>query len=396
MLHRKPFPCSHAVLETVYTRIMPQRGHRVTWVMPSADDRSIRGWRLAEWNGTPVYLLRSELGAGGAQRLLSKTVDQYRAVRHIVRSQEIDVLQVRNDWFGGLIGVCVQRRRKIPFVYQLSFPMPEWWMGKGSWRRIVGWTLKRVERVLLREAALILPISQWMQAKLEAEGVPAAKMLSFPLGVDTSVRPEHVDGQSVREALGLDNLPTVTYLGDMGRARQLDFLLRALAIVTTQVPAVRLLMVGQSAGGDHEVSWLKRKAAELGLGEQVIYTGQVPRSEVPRYIRAADVGVSPIVPLPAYQISSPTKLFETLGMARPIVGNDIPEQATVLAESGAGLCTPYEEQAFADAIVWLLQHRDEAQAMGKKGRQYVETHRSYEGLARRVEDAYQTLVARRR
>lgn len=254
--------------------------------------------------------------------------------------------------------------------------------------------MKRVQRLLLKEAALVLPISQWMQKQFEDEGVPASKMLSFPLGADTSIRPEEVDGQEIRRKLGLGECPTLIYFGAMDRVRRLDFLLRVVQIVVQEMPAVRLLMVGKSKSvqGDQDVEWLKSVALELGIADHVIFTGYVPRTEVPRYIAAADLGVSPIVPLPIYQISSPTKVVETMGMARPVVANDIPEQEFILSESGAGICTAYDEKEFADAVLWLLQHPEEARAMGRRGRRYIEEHRSYDILAQKIEGAYSKLV----
>jgi glycosyltransferase involved in cell wall biosynthesis len=141
-----------------------------------------------------------------------------------------------------------------------------------------------------------------------------------------------------------------------------------------------------------DIEWLKSQTFDLGIAQNVIFTGWVDRLQP--YILAADLGVSPIVPLPIYTISSPTKLVETLAAARPVVANDIPDQQKILAESGGGLCTAYEERAFADAIVWLLRHPAEAQAMGQRGRTYIETHRSHEVLARHVLDAYARLLDR--
>jgi len=395
MFPGRTYPCSHAMLETVYTRIMPQRGHSVTWVMQSVDKWPTRGWELVEWNDTTVYLLGGDRHKGNLQKLIGRFVCLYRIARRIILNERVDIIQVRNDWIAGLIGRYVQRRWGIPFVYQVSFPVPEMQMYRGGWRKAMGLLTKRVQRLLLEDAALVLPISQWMCRQFEDVGIPASKMFSFPLGVDTLVHPDKVDGQQVRRRLELEEYPTLIYFGEMERARQLDFLLGVVRIVVQRIPALKLLMVGKSEQGDQDVEWLKSVAVELGISGNVIFVGYVPREDVPSYIAAADIGVSPIVPLPLYWISSPTKLVETMGMAKPVVANDIPEQELLLSKSGAGICTAYDEDAFADAIRWLLRHPEEAREMGKRGRKYVEEHRSYDILAQRIEKVYNELVCAR-
>jgi glycosyltransferase involved in cell wall biosynthesis len=179
----------------------------------------------------------------------------------------------------------------------------------------------------------------------------------------------------------------------MSPLRRLDFLLQAMRLVLAEVPDARLMMVG---AGDTpaDMAALKDAAASLGIAEHVIFTGQQPRSQIPAYIAAADVGVSPIRPIPLYAMSSPTKLVEMMGMACPVVANDILEQQDLLSRSGGGLCVPYEPSAFAEGIVWLLRHPDEARAMGRKGAAFIAEHRSLQVQADLIEDVYARLLDR--
>ncbi len=80
-------------------------------------------------------------------------------------------------------------------------------------------------------------------------------------------------------------------------------------------------------------------------------------------------------------------------MNRPVVANDHPEQKLVIDDSGVGLCVPYDEQAFSDAIVTLLEQPEMAEEMGRKGRAYVERTRSYERIADLVEYSYERICS---
>jgi glycosyltransferase involved in cell wall biosynthesis len=117
----------------------------------------------------------------------------------------------------------------------------------------------------------------------------------------------------------------------------------------------------------------------------VVFTGQLPRPEALRYVQDADVCVSPFYPTPVLNSASPTKLVEYMAMGKAVVANTHPEQQLLIDQGGCGYCVPYEEDAFAAAIVKLLREPEVARAMGKRGQRYVVEHRSYGVIASDVE-----------
>ena len=76
-----------------------------------------------------------------------------------------------------------------------------------------------------------------------------------------------------------------------------------------------------------------------------------------------------------------TKLIEYMALGKAVVANDHPEQRLVIAASGSGICTRYAEEPFADAIIRLLKHPNQAVEMGIKGKRYVAEHRIYSKIA---------------
>ena len=72
-------------------------------------------------------------------------------------------------------------------------------------------------------------------------------------------------------------------------------------------------------------------------------------------------------------------------MGKAVVANDHPEQRLVLEQSGGGLCVPWNEEAFASAIVELLRSPTRRRELGERGRDYATRHRSYEVIADTVE-----------
>jgi glycosyltransferase involved in cell wall biosynthesis len=150
------------------------------------------------------------------------------------------------------------------------------------------------------------------------------------------------------------------------------------------VPNARLYFVGQGVHAQDE-PLLRQEVARLSLESSVVFVGQLPQPEALQYVMEADVCTSPLYPTPVFRPASPTKLVEYLALGKAVVANDHPEQQRVIEESGAGLCVPYDEGRFADAIVTLLGDPEAARSMGDRGRRYALAKRTYGAIADVVE-----------
>ena len=91
-------------------------------------------------------------------------------------------------------------------------------------------------------------------------------------------------------------------------------------------------------------------------------------------------------------MSSPTKLVEYLALGIPSVANDIPDQALVIEQSGAGLCVPMEAASFAAAARRLMEDRTLAAEFAQRGPAYVRSHRTYAILGRIVAETYTKIL----
>jgi len=397
MIPTKRFPSDHPMLEAVYARLLPARGHEVTWFMQSA---TVRRPAVTAWLGSTVHLepwregpsLRSALRRRwGWLRLLARAAS-------LARRRPFDVIQVRNSVTAGCLALALRRGTGARFVYQFSFPVLESLMAAAtegrvrapSARRVTAGAGLRVRGWLLRRADLVLAVSEEMRRQLIAQGVAPDRVMAFPLGSELPRAPSKRQVERLREELGLSDAPVVLYFGAIDRKRRLDFVVRVAARVRRLQPEARWVLMGPASDGEGDR--LRRYAEELGLGQHVLVLGPVPRSEVPRYLGLASITVSPIPTTALYVASSPTKAVESLALGVPVVGTPIPDQADLIAASGGGCVAPFEEEAFAEAVARLLADPSEARRMGAKGRRHVRSHRSYERLAGSVEARYLALV----
>ena len=173
----------------------------------------------------------------------------------------------------------------------------------------------------------------------------------------------------------------------MDKIRRIDFILNVFQKVLKKEPSAKLLLVGGSTD-NKDIEELKDLSQKLGISKATIFTGHLPRQEALNYVKSANIGISPILPSPIYNLSSPTKIIEYMLFSKPVVANNIPDQMKIIKESKAGYCIDYKENEFAQAIIKLLDDPKEAEKMGERGKKYVLQKRNYKVLADIVADKY--------
>ncbi|HEY8937750.1 MAG TPA: glycosyltransferase family 4 protein [Cyclobacteriaceae bacterium] len=77
-------------------------------------------------------------------------------------------------------------------------------------------------------------------------------------------------------------------------------------------------------------------------------------------------------PIERYKTNYPVKLFEFMAAGIPVIASKAGESALFVNEAQCGiLVDPLNVKEIADAIVWLFQHAEEAEAMGKRGQKLI-------------------------
>jgi len=397
MLPNTTYPNSHPFLEDVFANILHNKGHEITWVMQSSE--KLKKNKIAQWKGSQVYVTMASPGTSRFGRLINhvlRCIGEILIIQKIVKSENFDLVQVCERMIEGLLAVYLKKRYGIPFSFRYSFPFPEADI-YASKRGIARYPLiyylrgkisKPIFMWIMRKADLLLPVSNQMKQDLIGEGIPSENMMVFPMGANTSIF-QNISGAHIIKKFKLNTFPTIIYVGTMAKSRELDFLLRVIVKVKEKIQNIKLLMVGDGDGRPQ----LEELSKSLDIEDNVVFAGQIPHSQVPEFIAAANIGVSPIPPVPIFKVGSATKTIEYMAMGKPVIGNDIADQKEVINSSGGGICVRYDEEEFAEAIIELLNNPKKAKEMGKAGREWVIRNRSYEILANNLEQRYFDLVS---
>jgi len=388
VLLRDTFPLFRPDVVVLFGKYLPRFG-----ISSDVSCQRLRagGEPPADWSAGEAFVCR-RFGS----RLISQIAALVHDVRTLWRARKIDyaVIQARDKILTGLIALLAARMQRRRFVYWMSFPMPEGDLMRASvggralgivrlcltWLRgHVNWWL--LYRMLLPRADHVFVQSDRMLEDVAAIGIRRSKLSAVPMGVDV----EAVARQSSKPTKDARLLGrrVIVYLGALERARRIDFLIDMLSRIKATVPNVLLVLVGDSYE-PADRRWLAQVIRAARVDDLVLQTGWLPMHLAWEYVKAAELGLSPIPPGPLFDCSSPTKAVEYMALGVPVVGSDLPDQRRVITESGAGVCVPYEVQAFADAVVGLLGDRVLATAMGARGPDYVAAARSYGVLSSEV------------
>lgn len=292
-------------------------------------------------------------------------------------------------------GVVAAARINRPLF--LEYNGSEVWVGR-HWDHIGSLDLlERYERLNLRAAARIFVVSDVERKNLEARGVPPAKIVVNPNGVDTELFRPGIGGAAVRRELGIGDAEVVAgFVGTFGPWHGVVQLAQAINMVPTKVPVapsmvpLRFLLVG--SGSLHgEVERLLQFDIASG---RVILTGTIPHERVPLLLDACDMLVSPHIPLADGSdfFGSPTKIFEYMAMGKGIVASRLGQIGEVLANNETALLVePGNVEQLANAIVKLVQSPELRTRLGATAREVAMQKHTWTRNAERVLQAYDEL-----
>ena len=343
-------------------RTLPQYRMRPLAIERQGDVKVIR---------TPTRALGQE--PGFQDRLLTYGLFVLSAAPAVAAlARRADVALVESPPLSTALLALALRRLGTPYVLSVSDLWPKSAVEVGAVRdpRIVG-AAERLEAAAYRRASRVVGLTEGICDHVRAV-VPHEKVAFLPNGVDPQMFAAFRPGASTNGSY------SVVYAGTVGLAQGLEVLVPAAEELRAE--EVHFTVVGDGAAREG----IARLKQARGV-DNLHLLGPRPRSEVLGLLQRADAALVSLRDTPVLHGAVPSKLYEAMASARPVVLVAEGEAARLVEEVGCGAVVPPGRPERLAAAVRSIRRSGQADSMGRRGQEFVFAHRDVNDHARRLE-----------
>lgn len=272
------------------------------------------------------------------------TIPVSRFVKRLIPSLKLDVIHAHHPAPLGTEAANFARDLDLPllFTHHTRYQEYSHYLGlpEETGRRVI----ERWIADYMKQCQHIVVPSHSIAHMIEETYGLRERMTVIPTGIDTKPYAA-ADGRDIRQRYGWGDDTVLISSGRLAEEKNWPTLLAAAQIVFARHPQTRLVLLGDGPARQD----LEKQAQKLGIADRVIFTGNVPFADVPRYLKAADL----------FCFASVTETqglvtLEAMAAGLPVVAVEASGTADAVEDGGQGLLTANDSQALATAIDRLL------------------------------------------
>jgi len=274
-------------------------------------------------------------------------------LKKLMQENEIDIVMT-TLFYADVMGAIAGRMAGVKAVFSWeTISAPEWLIKRRLWPY----------QFAMRYCTKVVSVSK-ATAKflIEERGVPAEKVMIIPYGVN--LRHYVVgDGNAVRQRLGLNGKDFIVgMVARLHPQKGHQYLFEAAKPIVAQYPHVKFLIVG-----DGEIrKELEESVQRMNLSSNVKFLGH--RTDVNDLLTAFDVFT-----LPSLFEGLPNVVLEAMSVGKPVIATSVDGTVEAVVHGETGLLVPPKDpEKLKDAFIQIIENREQARNMGKKGRQRIE------------------------
>ncbi len=349
-----------------------------------------------DWNGIKVHRswLYTSARRGFARTMVNNlTFAATSLLNSLASLPRPDVLIASGPpYFAQFSGALFALVKDVPLVLEIRDLWPDYVAEMGVIRQqFLLDTMFATERWLLHRARSVTVVTESFKHRLVQKGIAPEIIDVVPNGVDTS---RYYPSE---ERLTLDGLtlapgvPLVGYLGTFGAGQGLLAVLEAARVLRSRGARAHFALVGD--GPDRATLEADLAARPV---EGVTLHSPIPRDATRALYNSCDVVLVPHASLPVLGDTVPSKIFEVMACARPLVAALRGEGARIVERSGGGiLANPGDPASIAASVERVLSMPvAEREMMGRAGREFALAEYDRGALARRYLESLKRAAAR--
>ncbi|RAP24110.1 hypothetical protein DID73_01715 [Candidatus Marinamargulisbacteria bacterium SCGC AG-343-K17] len=298
-----------------------------------------------------------------------------------IKKLKLDILHIHTPFTMGNIGVKIGKKLNIPIVhtyhtyfekYLHYFPiLPEAWVYK--------YAKKESERFCNLCDKIIVPTNE-MKEQLSNYKINK-EMVTIPSGINVyQPTKEEIDSFKVKYM----NTKTLNclFVGRVGLEKNIHFLIDAFQQIIQAVPNIHLTIIGDGP----ERKAVEKKVEQLGLAQNITFTGYLEKKDVFCAYNVADLML-----FPSKTETQGLTAVESIMCGTPVIGLNEMGIKNVITNNISGILTKESSREYADAAITILNDDKKRQRLSETAKKNGEKY-SYLSTGKKLESLYQDIV----
>lgn len=331
-----------------FCKSLTERGHELCIVCPAYPDERMQGLPPEHFrtirvpSGSAIISEEDRLAIPWREKDAIRELDDF----------DPQVVHIQTEFTVGAMGRRYCRQRGIPILstchtfYEMYI---HWYLPllpQPAAKRVVRTWLKGV---YAHDDAIVTP-SNHIRDVMSGYGIEREYTV-IPTGVDERLFfPHSEQARHFRERLEarhpeIAKGPLLAYVGRISHEKNLSLLAEAMSLVVKKAPSVHLILVGDSPHGTYFHEFFR----SFGLEKNVVWTGYMPREELPVIYSAADLFVFPSITETQGLVT-----IEAMLCGTPVVGVNRMGSAEILEGNRGGLLSENDPADFAEKTLRLI------------------------------------------
>jgi glycosyltransferase involved in cell wall biosynthesis len=361
-----------AIRSYAMARKLIMRGHSVTMVCGSAVGGTtgltaefVNGLRRDLVDGIDVIELDLSYSNsdGFARRIKLFLKFALRSIQIAITEPCDLVFATTTPLTAGLPGIFAKWFRSKPFVFEVRDLWPELPRAMGVITNpVMLWAMGVLEWISYRSADRLIGLSPGIVEGIHQRGIALEKIVMIPNGCDLDIF--SADETPWRPADINDEDLLAVYAGTHGIANGLQSVLDAAQELKRRGrDDIKILLIGSGKLKQE----LRNTAFSNGL-DNVFFHEPVTKTRLSGLMKSTDIGLQILANVPSFYFgTSPNKFFDYIAAGVPVLNNYPGWLSEMIKAANCGLAVPPNDPiAFADALQYAADHRDELRSMGKR------------------------------
>jgi glycosyltransferase involved in cell wall biosynthesis len=374
-------------------------GHQVTMVSGTSDLINVEEKpgtvRREIANGIDLYQIIEPYSnsMGAIRRWIAFLKFAHKAWKIIKTIKNVDlVFATSTPLTVGDIGRKAAMYHRCPFVFEVRDLWPELPIAMGLVKNsLLIWYLKNMEIRSYRAASQCIALAPGIKTGIAKSGFPNEKIHVIPNGCDVNLFfPENSKTDIENDSkFGKPGDFRLVFAGAHGLSNGLDAILNVIIeLKKRKIKGVRFCFIGSG----NQKSMLMERSKKEYLDEYICWSGQLSKRELAKILPQMDIGLQILKNIPEfYNGTSPNKFFDYISSGIPVLNNYPGWIADYISERQCGKVVPPDNpEAFADAVIDLMNNRNELKTMGANARKLAEEVFSRDLLGKQFVETLET------